>query len=103
MNSRNKGKRGELEFAHWLTDRGYKSRRGQQHKGTPDSPDVITDLEGVHFEVKRVERLELHKALQQAIDEKGEGEMPVVAYRRNRSEWIAILRMEDLIDLDIAK
>jgi hypothetical protein len=43
MNSRNKGKRGELEAAHMLTHEGFPARRGQQFSGGTDSPDVVCE------------------------------------------------------------
>jgi hypothetical protein len=38
MNSRNKGKRGELEAAKFLASEGFPARRGQQFSGGADSP-----------------------------------------------------------------
>jgi Holliday junction resolvase len=38
MNSRAKGKRGELEIAKVLRENGYDAHRGQQYKGGADSP-----------------------------------------------------------------
>lgn len=38
--SREKGKRVEREAVHFLRWCGFEARRGQQHKGSPDSPDV---------------------------------------------------------------
>lgn len=97
-NSKRKGKAGELELAHYLTDHGHPARRGQQFRGGSDSPDVICPSLPVHFEAKRTERLRIHEAMTQAIDEAGD-RVPVVAYRRNRSEWLAILRLDDLLEL----
>lgn len=99
VNSRRKGKVGELEFAKYLRDFGFAARRGQQFKGGGDSPDVVTDIENVHFEVKRVERGNLHDWLAQASEDAAEGEWPVVAHRRSRSEWIAVLPMNVLLKL----
>lgn len=100
VNSKLKGKRGEQEFANYLKKRGVKARRGQQYSGGGDSPDVVHDIPGVHFEVKRVEKLELHKAMAQAkADRKTPEHMPVVAFRRNRGKWVAILPMDDLLKL----
>ena len=67
VNSRNKGKAGELELAHELTRiLGCEARRGQQFSGSPDSPDVMTNLPGLHIECKRVERFNLYDALAQS-------------------------------------
>lgn len=96
--SRQKGKRGEREFAAFLCSLGVEARRGVQFHGGPDSPDVVSSLP-VHWEVKRVERLDLHGSLKQAVDEAAPGKMPVVAHRKNNGDWIAVLNMKDLIPL----
>jgi len=67
INSRSKGKRGELEIAALLRDHGIPARRGVQHQGGPGSPDVKHALDAiVHFEVKMVSRLELEDWYDQA-------------------------------------
>jgi hypothetical protein len=67
MNSRNKGKVGEREFAALLREHGFDARRGQQFSGSPDSPDVVSDaLAWLHVEVKRVQNLKLTDACVQA-------------------------------------
>ncbi len=94
--SRNKGKNGELEFAKeltWLLE--CETCRGRQYHGRQDAPDVHTDIEGIHFEVKRVESLSLYPAMEQAAGDSGTA-VPVVAHRRNRKEWLLIIRMKDL-------
>lgn len=96
INSRNKGARAEREFSHWLKEIGIDARRGQQFAGGKDSPDVITDLPGVHFEVKHVEALNLGNAMAQAVADAGEN-IPVVAHRKNRTVWHVTLRGKDLI------
>lgn len=97
MNSRQKGARGEREWASYLTSLGCVARRGQQHRGGPDSPDVIHSLPGIHFEVKRVERFELEKSMAQAREDAPGGAIPVVATRRNRGEWIVCLEARHAI------
>ncbi len=98
-NSNRKGKRGELELAKWLSERGHTARRGQQYRGGGDSPDVVCDSLPLHFEVKRTERLRLHEAVEQAIADAAEGQTPVVAYRASRRPWLAILKLDDLLTL----
>ena len=96
-NSRNKGKRGELEWAKFLQSRGYKARRGQQYSGSPESPDVVCEeLSEFHFEVKRVEKLNVYKAFEQAWRDAG-GATPVVAHRRNGKNWLIIMDADDFI------
>lgn len=103
INSRNKGKRGELELAAYLREHGFLARRGQQFKGSPESPDVL-GLPGHHVECKRVEALSLYNALAQAARDAGSDEIPLVAHRRNgRSHhplpWVAILKLDDYLNL----
>ena len=96
VNSINKGKAGEREFANYLKDHNIQARRGQQHRGTPDSPDVISELP-FHIEVKRTERLNHIKALKKAKSESDKP--PLVAHRKNREDWIIILYADDFINL----
>lgn len=99
LNSRNKGAVGERELAAFLRERGHTARRGQQFSGGTDSPDVVCEtLPGVHLECKRVEAGSPYVWLAQAIRDAGI-KMPVVAHRRNKREWIAVLRLEDLLKL----
>jgi len=99
MNSKNKGGRGEREFAALCRAEGYdNAHRGQQFTGGIDSPDV-KGLPGVHVEVKRVERLELHKAMQQSIRDCEEQAIPIVAHRRNRDQWMITMLASDWFSL----
>jgi Holliday junction resolvase len=99
MNSCQKGKRGERAWRDELIAHGYRARRGQQFSGTPDSPDVVClDLPRFHFEVKCVEHLRLHEAMAQAVRDAGDN-IPVVAHRKNRGEWLVTVRAEDWFKL----
>ena len=99
INSRAKGAMGERELAKKLTEVfGCEARRGQQFQGSPDSPDVVTSLDGVHIECKRVERFEIYKAMEQAKRDSGD-KIPVVCHRKNRGEWLAVVRLDDLPEL----
>ena len=99
INSRSKGCRGELELAAFLKLHGLEARRGQQFKGGGDSPDVVCDdLANIHIECKRVEQGNPYLWLEQAKRDAGE-KVPVVAHRRNRHDWIAILSLTDLLKL----
>lgn len=99
MNSKRKGKTGELEAAHAIEQHlGIAARRGQQFAGGTDSPDVVIDLPGVHVEVKRTESLRLYDAIAQATRDGGT-QVPLVLHRRNRSEWLAIVPLDQLMRL----
>jgi hypothetical protein len=63
-----------------------------------EGEDVI-GLPGFHLEVKRVERLNIHDAMTQSIRDAAEGQMPIVAHRKNRTEWLVTLRAEDFLKL----
>ena len=100
--SRNKGKRGERELANELQRLfGITARRGVQYKGGMGSPDIITDIQGVHFEVKRCERLSIYNAMNQAVSDAGE-HVPIVCHRQNNREWLAVVRLNDLPKLVMA-
>lgn len=96
MNSKVKGKVGEREFAEFLRNHGFEARRGQQFSGSPESPDVISNIPNIHWEVKRVERLNIEKAMKQAITDAGTLQ-PVVAHRRNLGEWMVTMKAEDFL------
>lgn len=94
INSRNKGKVGELEFAKLCRDAKFPDvRRGQQYNGLEG--DDVVGLCGVHVEVKRVEALNIDKALKQSEEDAGKQEIPIVAHRKNREKWKITMRAED--------
>lgn len=99
VNSRAKGARGELEFSSFLREHGFAARRGQQFSGGSDSPDVVSNVPGVHFEVKRTETLSLWPAMDQAKRDAAEGTYPCVVHRPSRRRWIAILDAEDFLNI----
>ncbi len=93
VNSITKGKIGEREFANWLKDRGYFARRTKQYCGEEGDADLVTDLD-YHFEVKRVERLDIHGAMEKAAAE-AKDKTPVVVHRKNRKPWLVTMLAED--------
>lgn len=98
MNSRDKGKRGELELSHKLQDYGYCTRRGQQFCGLQGDADVV-GLVGVHIECKRVEKLNIYDAMSQAKRDAKDNEKPTVFHRKNNCEWLVTMRLDDWIEL----
>jgi len=95
-NSRAKGCRGEREWAKYLRDKhGLDARRGRQYAGHPDAPDVVGSWPGTHCEVKRVENLNLGKAMEKAIEDAGD-QVPYVAHRKNMKPWLVTLRADDI-------
>lgn len=95
MNSRQKGKRGELELASILRDTyGHDARRGQQYSGANGDADVI-GLPGIHIECKRVEQLNLYKAMDQARQDAKRTEFPAVFHRKNGQGWLVTMEIDD--------
>lgn len=98
INSKAKGAGGERELANILKEYGFEARRGQQYCGANGDADVV-GLEGIHLEVKRVEKLNIDKAYEQAIEDAKDDEMPVVVHRKNRQEWKVTMSLDDFISL----
>lgn len=99
MNSRDKGKRGELEWRDVLRAEGFYARRGQQFSGSGDSPDVVCEeLSWLHFEVKRVQRLNLQDACAQAEGDCA-GKPWAVAHRRNHAPWSVTIKAEFFFEM----
>lgn len=98
-NGRAKGARGERSAAQaWADALGLDRstcRRGQQFAGGTDSPDVVQPLGNIHLEVKRVERGNPYQWMEQAVRDAG-GKIPLVLHRRNRQDWLAIVRLSDV-------
>lgn len=99
--SKQKGKRGELEAAQALNALfpNMNCRRGRQHKGGPDSPDLAHDWPWLHLEVKRRERFSLYTSLDQASAECPDGATPAVLHRRNNRPWVLVVELDRLPEL----
>jgi len=99
VNSRRKGKVGELEAAQVLRELfGWECGRSVQHSGTQDSADLrVSDTPGLWFEVKRVEALSVPKTMKKAVEQAGR-KTPVLLHRTNRSPvgWLLTIRLIDL-------
>ena len=91
-----KGKRGEREAAAEIRRLfGTDATRGRQYQGSDESPDIVTGIEDVHFEVKRAESLQLYAAIEQAVRDAAD-KVPVVLHRKNNKPWLAIVPLDDL-------
>jgi len=99
---REKGKAGEREWAKFLRLTGgfSSARRGVQFSGGKDSPDVqCEELTGFHCEVKRVEKLNIYDAINQARRDSSCAQIPYVAHRKNNCRWLATVEGEDFMKL----
>lgn len=96
-NSKQKGKRGELECAHVLRCLGFPEvRRTVQYNGKEGGSlaDLI-GVDGVHIEVKRNEHLNIYEAIEQAQRDSKKGETPMVFHRKNNKPWLVTMAIED--------
>jgi Holliday junction resolvase len=106
--SRDKGAAGELEVVHILQDHGWKRAR-RTHDGREQSlrGDIANGPEGIHLEIKRAERCSIWDWWEQAnLDsvglvphEESNFKTPVVAFRRSRSPWLALIELDELLPL----
>ena len=88
----------EREAAKVLTELlGTEVRRAQQFAGGVDSADII-GVPGLHVEVKRVEKLRLYTAIEQAVND-AESNCPIVMHRTNNHPWLVSLQVSDLVRL----
>lgn len=97
IDSRQKGKRGELEIVHKLSEYGYDCRRGQQYCGSNGDADVV-GVPGLHIEIKRVERLNVENALKQAESDCKAG-IPIVMHRANGEKWKVTIRLDQFMEV----
>ena len=113
INSRQKGAAGERQLATILRGYGYDTRRGQQFSGANGDADVV-GLPGIHIECKRTEKLNIDKALQQAIRDNYADELkqgidliPAVFHRSNddhkkdstKGVWKVTLTLKDFMKI----
>lgn len=98
MNVKEKGNRGERELAKILREYGYSSRRGLQYQSGQIEADVV-GIPGIHIECKRVQGLNVRKAMEQSIRDAKDGEKPVVIHRENRKPWNVTMMVGDLAEI----
>ena len=99
MKSQRKGRHGEIELSRILNENGIPAKPGNP-LNFGKVPDII-GIDRVHAEVKRVEKLNVHEAMQQSIRDSekfGDG-MPALFHRKNRSPWLVTMRLEDWLKL----
>lgn len=95
--SQRKGRDGERELRDRLKEYGYDVECGEP-QSFGKFPDLV-GLPGIHIECKRAERLNIPKAMQQAVDDSekfGDG-LPAVFHRRNRQPWLVTVRLDDFM------
>lgn len=101
INSRDKGKRGELEVAHIMQEYGFNAKRSQQYCGLQGDADVV-GVPHLHLEIKRVQALNLDKAMEQSARDSRADEIPVVVHRKDRQDWRITLSLKDFMPMYMA-
>ena len=100
--SRDKGKRGEREWAALCRDQGYDCKRTAQFRGNTGDAGDVEGLPGIHIEVKRTEALRPWDYMAQSAHDaaaNGEGNLPIVAWKKNDHGWMVLMKAEDWFQL----
>lgn len=102
VNSKQKGARFERTLASKFREYGYNARRTAQYCGnTGDASDVV-GLPGIHIEAKHQETMRLYEWISQAkrdAESGGKGNLPAVFHKKNHSEILVTMTLEDWINL----
>ena len=99
INSKKKGAKGERELANTLKDYGYNCRRTNQFCGKTGQADDVVGLDYIHIECKRVEKLNIDTAIEQAVRDTKDDKIPTVFHRKNRKDWLVTMRLDDWIKI----
>ena len=100
INSKRKGNRGEVELAKRLNELGFATRRTAQYNGKENgSLADLVGIDGVHIECKRVEKLNVIEAYEQAKRDCKQDEVPTVFHRKNGKPWLVTISLEDWAEL----
>ena len=102
INSKRKGKKGELYVVNRFKEEGYECNRTAQYKGNTGRADDIEGIDYIHAEVKFVEKLNLSEAMNQAVRDSLASDrkvMPTVFHKKNYHELMVTMRFKDWIKL----
>ncbi len=102
INSKQKGKRFELELASRLRDYGLCVSRTAQVMGKTGQAADLVGLPGIHIEAKHQEKMMLYDWIDQARRDataSGTGCLPAVFHRKNHCDILVTMRLEDWMTL----
>lgn len=95
--SRTKGAAGEREVVRLFKDAGFTAQRTaplQAAQGATDADVLVSEVPGLHIEVKRDEKKSVDSMLNQTQAEAGD-KLPLLAYRRNGTrQWNAVVPLD---------
>lgn len=96
LNSKNKGKRGELELVHELKARGYDVERTAQFNGkAKDSEADLRGIPNIHIECKVREKHNIYDYIAQVDRDKKDDELGCVFIKSNRKKWLVLMDLDD--------
>lgn len=97
---RAKGARGERQIVTLLREHGWlRARRTHDGRDQAGRGDIAHGPAGCHIEVKLQERLNVPKAVAQAIQDAQPTDIPIVVHRPSRAPWMATLPLDELLPL----
>lgn len=102
INSKNKGKRGELYVVSRFKENGFACRRTSQYCGKTGDAQDIEGIDYIHVEVKFVENLNISKAMEQAVRDSLKSDrnaFPTVFHKKSREDLMVTMRFYDWIEL----
>ena len=96
---RERGARGEREVVQLVREHGWPgAERSSNGRAQVGRGDIALGPEFTSIDVKFCEKTEPWKWWRQA-ERDADGRMPVVAFRRSRSPWLAIVELDELLEL----
>lgn len=99
-NSRDKGARAERALVKILRAAGWpNATRNTDGRYQAGRGDIDNGPAGTHIECKHHERADVWAWIAQAHRDAPPTHIPVVAFRRNRSDWHAIVPLDELLAL----
>lgn len=98
INSRRKGKAGEQEFINTHLRPYWPAACRNIDQFGADKRDCL-NVAGVHWQIKRTEAARVWEWVAQAEGEASPTDLPVVAFRRNRSKWYCVVEADELVAL----
>lgn len=98
INSRNKGAAGEREFINTHLRPYWPDACRNIDQFGSDKRDCL-NVAACHFQIKRTESFRIWEAIKQAETEAAPIDLPVVAFRRNRSKWYCVIEASELVAL----
>jgi hypothetical protein len=98
--SRRKGAVAERQVVHLFHAAGWPhARRTSDGREQHARGDIANGPLGTHVEIKRQEKLNVPKALDQVEADASSTDIPVLIHRPSRHEWMATVKLSDLLEL----